>query len=331
MAKKVVTANAEKIVCLGGGVGTANLIRGLKKYFKDITVIVSMADEGGSAGRLRRLYKVHPVGDLVSCMAALSQNEILSKLLTYRFPGKRYAKKDSLLDGHKLGNLIVIGAIQSTGNFNKAMHFVQQVFNIEGNFLPATLEKVYISAKTIEGKRVFGEEKIDQGKYKGKKILDKVFLHPKNVKASSQVLKKIKEADVIIAGPGDLYTNLLPVLIVPKIAIAIKKSKAKKIYIANVANKPFETKNYRIDDYIKSIIKHLDFFPFEKILVNNNLSYEIPSKYHYKFLEPDSILDKNVLLIKRDLVDKNFPLYHDSRKLAKALNILIYSKSIKWF
>ncbi len=265
-----------KIVCLGGGIGTANLIRGLRKYFKNITVIVSMADSGGSAGRLRRLYKIHPVGDLVSCMSALSDDKILSDLLMYRFPGERFSDSDSKLNGHKLGNLILAAAIKSTGSLTKAINSMQHIFNIEGHFLPATKDRVSIYAKTIEGKRVFGETEITRGKYEGKKVIDMVFLKPKNAQVSPQVIKDMLSADVIIAGPGDLYSNLLPVLLVPGIYKSILRSKAKKIFIANVANKPFETKNYLINDYINAIKKHIGIFPFDTILANKNLDVKMP-------------------------------------------------------
>lgn len=313
MAKKI------NVVCLGGGIGTANLIKGLKNYYKNITVVVSMADSGGSAGRLRRLYKVHPVGDIVSCMAALSNNTVLSDLLSYRFPGERFSNRDSQLSGHKLGNLLLVGAIKSSGNFKKAIRSIQHVFNINGTFLPATKDKVTISAKTVEGKRIFGETKITRGKYQGKKVIDKIFLRPKNAKVSLEVIKNINDADVIVAGPGDLYTNLLPVLIVPGIGTAIDKSKAKKIYISNVANKPFETKNYVIDDYVNSIIKHIGSFPFNIIIANKNLGIEIPKKYNYKLLTPKLKIYKEIKLVKADVVNKRFPLYHDSLKLAKAV------------
>lgn len=318
MAKKI-TAE-KKIVCLGGGIGTSNLIRGLKKYFKNITVVVSMADSGGSAGRLRRLYKVHPVGDLVSCMASLSDDKILSNLLTYRFPGERFAKSDSVLSGHKLGNLIVVGAIKSTGDFKKAMHFIQHVFNIQGKFFPATTDKLSIYVKTKDGKRIFGEDEIARGKYEGKKVIDGVFLRPKNARASKEAVKSIKEADLLVVGPGDLYTNLLPVLIVPEIAKAIKKSKAKKIYIANVANKPYETKNYEIGNYIDSIKKHIGEFPFNTVVMNNNISLTMPKKYRYKFLVPENLPNiSGVKVVFGNVVDKNFPLYHDPGKLAKVV------------
>lgn len=317
MAKKL------KIVCLGGGIGTSNLIRGLKKYFSDITVVVSMADSGGSAGRLRRLYKVHPVGDLVSCMASLSDNDTLSKLLTFRFPGKRYSQ-DRILDGHKLGNLMVVGAIQETGSLNKAIKSLQELFRIKGKFLPATEKKVSIFAKTIEGKRIYGEDTIDQGKYKGKKFLERIYLSPKGARASKEVIKSIKSADVVIAGPGDLYTNLLPVLIVPGIQAALKRSKAKRIFIVNVANKPFETKNYGIIDYIKSVEKHTGHFSFQTVVVNSNINLSIPRKYNYKFVEPNSTRSlKYPKFVYKDLIDKRFPLYHDSSKLAKLVKQLV--------
>ena len=147
MANKKVNGKL-KIVCLGGGIGTVNLIKGLKKYFSNITVVVSMADEGGSSGRLRRLYNIPPPGDLISCMAALSC-EPIGKLLTYRFPGNRYAK-DYYLEGHKLGNLMAVAARDSKGSFEKAINFLQKIFNIKGNLLPVSSDNVSISIKTIE-------------------------------------------------------------------------------------------------------------------------------------------------------------------------------------
>ncbi|MGH7246323.1 MAG: gluconeogenesis factor YvcK family protein, partial [Candidatus Levyibacteriota bacterium] len=163
MANKLTSFFREKkIVCLGGGVGTVNLISGLKKYTKNITVVISMADEGGSAGRLRRLYNIFPPGDLISCMAAMSKNTKLpiKELLTYRFNGNRYGKDEHLV-GHKLGNLMMVALRDITGDFEKAIATLQKMLSVEGTFFPATNDAVSISAKTIEGKEIFGEEKID--------------------------------------------------------------------------------------------------------------------------------------------------------------------------
>lgn len=325
MADKKIIKNSigrKKIVCLGGGIGTVNLIKGLKDYTKNITVVVSMADEGGSSGRLRRLYKIFPPGDLVSCMAALStrEKETVSDLLTYRFPGDRYGK-DEELAGHKLGNLIMAGLYETVGDINKAISSFKKIFGICGNFYPATKQQVSISAITVEGKEIYGEESIDLGKYDGQRILEKVILHPENVEASDEAIRSMRKADLIIAGPGDLYTTILPVLIVPGIMKALQESKAEKIFIVNVANKPFETKGYSILDYIKAIKDHLGFFPFEKVLTNTNYKIKIPEKYNYTYVDGQKLNSEKVKfnLVGRDLVKDDFPLYHCPKKLAKAV------------
>lgn len=309
-----------KIVCLGGGIGTVNLIKGLNEYFSDISVVISMADDGGSSGRLRRLYNVPPPGDLVSCMAAfvLRSNPAISEMLKYRFSGNRYGK-DADLSGQKLGNLIMIALRDITGSFDKAIDLFQKTFDIKGVFLPATSQTVNISAETIEGKKIYGETKIDLGKYRGKRILERVYLEPRDAKANPRVLKSIEEADIIIGGPGDLYTTILPVLIVPLVKEALRKSKARKIFIVNVTNKPFETKGYGVRDYVLAIKRHLNVFPFGKILVNSNLRPAIPSKYNYKYVDFEANDYEDIEIIKADLIDEKFPLYHDSAKLAKTI------------
>ena len=306
---------------MGGGIGTVNLIKGLKKYFDNIVVVVSMADDGGSSGRLRRLYNIAPPGDLVSCMAAYAKGKgsYLSELLTYRFAGDRYAR-DAELSGQKLGNLIMVAMRDITGSFDKAISVFQSTFGVKGVFLPATSENVNISAKTIEGKRIYGETKIDLGKYSGKRILERVFLEPEDAKANLKVIRNIKTADIIIAGPGDLYTTILPVLIVWEIKEALKNSKALKIFIVNVTNKPFETKGYNVDNYINAIRKHLGYFPFDKVIVNTNFSAPIPKKYSYHYVDINSVVNSNKFkIIRRDIVDENFPLYHNPSKLAKTV------------
>lgn len=315
----------KKIVCLGGGIGTVNLIKGLKKYSNSISVVVSMADEGGSSGRLRKLYNIFPPGDLVSCMAAFldDKDEALSKLLTYRFPGDRYGANETL-GGHKIGNLLMVAMQQMLhGDFYKAIEQFQKTFGIPGTFFPATKDCVSISAKTIEGKMIYGEENIDLGKYNGKRVLDEVYLNPKNAKAGQGVIKALEKAEIIIAGPGDLYTTVLPVLIIPEIQEALKKSNAKKIFIVNVANKPFETRNYTISDYIQAITKHLGTFPFKTVIANNNYLINIPKKYKYTYVYPQKSSKagfQSVSIVEKDLVNDTFPIYHSSEKLAKAVS-----------
>lgn len=308
----------KKIVCLGGGIGTVNLINDLKNYPCEITVVVSMADDGGSAGRLRRFYSVPPPGDLVSCAKALSSaDSLMCQLLTYRFSGNRYGS-DYSLPGHKLGNLILVALTSITGDFNKALLELQRMFKTRGRILPSTIENISIWAKTTVGEKVNGEENIDLGKFKGK--IDKLYLNPVSPKVPSEVIEAIQQANVIIAGPGDLYTTTLPVLLVPDIFSTIQKSKAQRIFIMNIANKPFETKDYKVSDYIQAIIKHLKVFPFEVLIINNNNSLTIPKKYHYQYVKDDLLKsESNLKILKDDLINEEFPIYHDSRKLAKLL------------
>ena len=309
----------KKIVALGGGIGTVNLIKGLKNFTNDVTVIASMADDGGSAGRIRRLFSMPPPGDLVSCIAAFSDaGDVLKKLLTYRFAGERYSS-DGSLGGHKLGNLMMVALTGVTGDFNKALEEMQRIFKTRGKILPATVDPVTIWAETSVGERVDREENIDLGRFTG--LIEKLHLKPENPKASKGVKEALAAADVIVAGPGDLYTTILPTLLVPEIRDAIKDSKAKKIFIVNVANKLFETPNYKVNDYMEAITKHCGSPLFGYVFMNRKISLKIPSKYErqYELVPLDYSKSKNYSVIEKDLIDDKFPLYHDSIKLAKAV------------
>lgn len=313
--------SAIKIVCLGGGVGTVQLLRGLRDYSREITVICSMADDGGSGGRLRRLYSVPPPGDLINCLAALSDAEpAIRDLLTYRFTGDRYGEDHSLV-GQKLGNLILVALTKMTGDFSKALGIVHEIFSSHGKILPATLENVSISAKTVEGKIIEGEQKIDLGEYSGTRVLDRVYLKPKTAHAPQEAQNALKKADLVIAGPGDLYTTILPVLLVPAIAEGIKNSRAQKIFIVNVANKPFETTGYRVSDYLISLKRHLGRNLFKYVLVNNNFGPKLPRKLNYQYVKIDTPgkLISGVKIVLADLIDLDFPLYHHPQKLARTV------------
>lgn len=308
-----------KIVCLGGGIGTVQLLRGLRTITHNITVVVSMADDGGSAGRLRRLYSVPPPGDLINCLAALSNAEpILSDLLTYRFSGNRWGRDDSLA-GQKLGSLIFVALTKLTGDFNKALEEMQRIFRSHGVIYPATLENVSIWAKTSEGKIIQGEEKIDLGKYAGKREIAEVHLEPEKNTTPEPVKLALSEADIIIAGPGDLYTTVLPLLLVTDIGEALKKTKAERIFMVNIANKPFETPHYKASDYVGAVQRHLGAFPFDAVILNNNQAPKIPAKLHYQYVLTDAEMIKKTYNIKVrlvDLVDETFPLYHKPEKVA---------------
>ncbi len=313
-----------KFVCLGGGIGTVNVLRSLKQYSHDISVVVSMADDGGSAGRLRRLFSIPPPGDLMNCLAALSEAEpLVKKLLTYRFAGNRWGRDDSL-GGQKLGNLILVALTNITGSFENGLKEAQRLFLCHGKIIPATKENVSIWALTADGRKIIGEQNIDLGKYNGSRSLERVYLIPKTATASSEAIEAILKAEVVIAGPGDLYTTILPVLLVPGIKQALLKTKAKKIFIVNVANKPFETPNYSVFDFVEAVKKHLDFFPFDFLLTNNNYQPSIPPKLKYTYVRYNNKkIQAKVKIIKKNLVDENFPLYHDPNKLGRNIMNLL--------
>lgn len=314
----------KKIVAIGGGTGLSTLLRGLKKYNFDITAIVTVSDSGGSSGRLRRDYGVLPPGDIRNCILALSTEEsLMNKLMNYRFSGK------SEISGHSLGNLLLLALIQIEGDLPRAIKEISKILKVKGRVLPATLEQVNIVAETNEGKIIEGEVNIDLGTYKGKKKIKRIFLKPSHISGYSQSIQAIKEANYIVIGPGDLFTSVLPNLLIPDLSEAIKKSRALKIYICNVANKFTETHNFKVSDYLKKIKEHLGDNIFDIILVNNNFKIKLPLKERHTKVEIDKEEIKKYVpkIYTQDLIDNHNPLRHDPQKLANIL-ISIFNKKI---
>jgi uncharacterized cofD-like protein len=307
----------KRIVCLGGGRGTSSLLQGLRTYTDKLTVVTSMADDGGSSGRLRKVYNIMPPGDIVSCIAALIPDPELSALLTHRFPGTHKTSKE--LGGHKLGNLMMLAEIQRKGDFYKALDRLKEIFHVKADILPATDERTRLSAFTLDGRRLHSETTMDLAMYAEPHGLKKIYITPKNPKVNLKVLENIAKADLIISGPGDLYTNQMPVLVVPQIREALLKSKAKKLFILNIANKPFETKGYTLQNFVEAFTNHLGTFPFDIILANDNHEHSIPKKYHYKYIPVENDSAWPFRLVYDDLVDNDFPLYHNAGKLATAI------------
>ena len=311
----------KRIVCLGGGHGTSNLLRGLKYYDNHLTVVTSMVDDGGSSGRLRRAYNIMPPGDIISCIAALIPDEQkeLAELLIYRFPGDETT--DNAIDGHKLGNIIMLAEFLRTDDFYKGLEKTKQLFGITADLFPATDIRTDLSALTKDGRTIHTEETLDLAKYSEPYGLKKIFVKPEDAPVNQKMIQNILDADMIISGPGDLYTNQLPVLVIPQIKDALLKSKAKKVFILNIANKPFETKDFTLNDFIDAFTEHLGTFPFDVVITNNNHSLPIPSKYRYQYIVVDEELKQqnDFVLVEKDIVNEDFPLAHDSKKLAEAI------------
>jgi len=323
----------KRIVCLGGGSGgTSTLLRGLNDYNFHLTSITSMADDGGSSGRLRKAYGIMPPGNLISCIASLMPDDKaeLAELMMYRFPGND--RENKLLGGHKLGNLIMLAEMLRTKDIYKALEVTQKLLGVENaDILPATDERTHLSATTVDGRRIHTETTLDLALYAEPLGLKKIHIRPKSPKVNQKVLDNIAKADVIISGPGDLYTNQLPVLVIKQIRDAFLASKAKKIFILNVANKPFETRGYALNDFIQAFIDHLGSFPFDTIIANNNFKKTFPKKYRYDYVKINDkpIHQNEYKLVLEDLIEKDFPMHHDPKKLASVVVKHIYTSALK--
>ncbi|MFH7027734.1 MAG: uridine diphosphate-N-acetylglucosamine-binding protein YvcK [Heteroscytonema crispum UTEX LB 1556] len=233
-----------KIVVIGGGTGLSTLLRGLKTYSANITAIVTVADDGGSSGRLRQEFGVLPPGDIRNCLAALADEEkLLTELFQYRF------RAGDGLTGHSFGNLFLTAMSEITGDLERAVAASSKVLAVRGQVLPATLSDVRLWAQLADGRRIEGESSIPKA---GGNIV-KIGCLPANPPALPAAIKAIKEADYIIIGPGSLYTSLIPNLLVPEIADAIAASHSPRIYICNIMTQPGETQGYTVADHIRAI------------------------------------------------------------------------------
>ena len=306
-----------KIVTIGGGTGMSNLLRGLKNATSNITAIVTVADDGGSSGRLRRSLGILPPGDFRNCIAALADDEALTtQLFQYRFSKK---ENDDGLGGHSFGNLYITTMAAVTGSFEQALVESGRVLNIRGQILPSTLRDVTLYADLVaeaEGAtRVHGESAIPKAPYP----IERVHLEPDNPPAYPGAVRAILEADLIVLGPGSLYTSLLPNLLVPEIAQAIRVSPAPKVYICNVATQKGETDGYTLADHVAAFETHLGPGFLTHILVNNNLSHPLPTELRRDLVIPKLPDKMRYCLVEVDVIDEAGPWRHDSQKLARCL------------
>lgn len=313
-----------KIVVIGGGSGISVVLRGLKYLPVDLTAIVTVADDGGSSGFLRKEFDMPAPGDLRNVMVALSNVEPLTEeVFQYRF------KEDSFIGGHPLGNLLIIAMKELTGDIRTAVDRLRKLFNIKGKILPATTEKVILMAEKENGKIVEGESHIP---VIGEKI--KRVYYKDEVEAPEENLKALEEADLIIFGIGSLYTSIIPNLLLKGIKESLKKSKAKKIYICNAMQQPGETDGYTVSDHIKAINDNIGEGIIDSVIVDPR---DIPKDTleRYKSMNSDKVeLDRekikeyNVELIERDIleIDPKGMVRHHPYKLSA----IIYSLIDNW-
>lgn len=305
----------KKIVVIGGGTGLSNLLAGLKKNTDHLSAVVTMTDDGYSTGKLRRDLGTLPPGDIRQCMAALASDEsLVTKMFQYRF------SKGRGIAGHSLGNLLLVALENITGSFQEAVHQASHILAIKGKVLPSTFSEVGLKAKLKDGREILGEFNITKEGHRSP--IKRIYLKPSKVKANTEVLWEIQNADLIIIGPGSLYTSIIPNLLISEITRTIVKSKAKKIYIANIATERGETENYTIEDHIKALVKHSHEKVFDICLVNEHIVNEDEDSGELgkiKNITTDAKKIGRYKIIKADLVNPEKPLFHDREKLAEAI------------
>lgn len=316
-----------KIVAVGGGTGLSTMLKGIKKLTNNITAVVTVGDDGGSSGRLRHEMGVLPPGDIRNCIAALADDEdLVTKLFQYRF------KTGEGLEGHSFGNLFLTALCSITGNMVRAVQESSKVLSIRGRVLPSTLDDMKLAAELEDGTIVRGESSIPET---GKRI-KRLFTEPANCKALPDVLQAIKEADLIILGPGSLYTSVIPNLLIREISQAISKSSAKKIYVCNIMTQPGETTGYTASEHIKAILDHAGCPDMiESVLVNNSLPDDLSPDYaaansYPVVVDVDKIKALNINVVATRLYEENEEKYvrHSPSRLARAISYW-YKKQLK--
>lgn len=316
-----------KIVAVGGGTGLSTMLKGIKNLTNNITAVVTVGDDGGSSGRLRHEMGVLPPGDIRNCIAALADDEdLVTKLFQYRF------KTGEGLEGHSFGNLFLTALCSITGNMVKAVQESSKVLSIRGRVLPSTLDDMKLAAELEDGSVVKGESSIPET---GKKI-KRLFTEPENCKALPGVIQAIKEADLIILGPGSLYTSVIPNLLIKEISAAISKSQAKKIYVCNIMTQPGETTGYTASEHIQAIIDHAGYPNIiDSVLVNNSLPDDLSPDYEQAnsfpvIVDTDVIKTKNINVVCTRLYEENEEKYvrHSPSRLARAISYW-YKKQLK--
>ncbi len=307
----------KNIVVIGGGTGTFTVLSGLKAYPVNLTAVVSMADDGGSTGLLRDEYGVLPPGDVRRALIALSgSSDILRNLFTYRFPS-------GSLKGHSFGNLFLTALEKTTGSFSEALTEASRILNIQGEVVPVTLDNVRLIAQLSDGKVVKGEKNIDVPKSFKRASIAGVWLEPKG-KINPRVKEILNRADLIVIGPGDLYTSIVPNLLVRDVAQAIRKSKARKIYVGSLMTKFGETHGFGPQDFIKAIEKYLGRGVLDIVIFNSRRPkprlLKKYSKERAEFVDVKNLkLSKGPKILKIDVLDGDKFIRHNADKLAKVI------------
>lgn len=313
----------QKIVVIGGGTGLSMLLRGLKEYPVDLTAIVTVADDGGSSGRLRDELEMPPPGDIRNVIVSMANTEpLLEELFQHRFTRGDY------LTGHSLGNLLLVALQEITGSFKSAVRELSRVLAIRGQVVPVSEEMVGLVAKMRDGSLVHGESRIPEADGS----IQKVFLEPARVRPTPEALEALAKADMIVVGPGSLYTSVLPVLLVEEIVATMRDSVAPKVYISNIMTQKGETARYTASDHVKAIYNHVGNDLFDTIICHTG---DIPADMGAKYdaqgaelvkLDMDKLKRLRMRVIAKDLSVHHTYYRHDSRKVSREVIRLLNNK-----
>jgi uncharacterized cofD-like protein len=310
-----------RVVALGGGTGLSTLLRGMKEVTANLTAVVTVTDDGGSSGRLRSELDVLPPGDVRNCILALAEDEArMAGFFQHRFWGP------SDLSGHSLGNLLLVGLEQATGGFDRAIEAMGQILNVRGQVLPATLAKTHLAAEMEDGEWIEGETRLTADPRR----IRRVRLSTPNVPPHDRVIEAIETAELILLGPGSLFTSLVPNLLVEGIAQALAASGAEKILVANLMTQPGETEGFSLRGHLRILAEYVDLRSFDTVLVNDSLpSQEILDAYRADDSEPvaNDLGEENEYalavvtadLLGTALLEGKTTVKHDPAKLARAI------------
>lgn len=307
-----------RIVAVGGGTGLSMLLSGVKNITNNLTAVVTVGDDGGSSGRLRESMGILPPGDIRHCITALADDEdLVNKLFKYRFDNGEG------LEGHSFGNLFITALCAITGDMVSAVRASSNVLSIRGRVLPSTLDDMKLVAEMEDGRIIHGESTIPEAHGKIKQL----YTEPANCKALEDVIQAIRGAELIILGPGSLYTSVIPNLLIKEISEEIAKSKAKKIYVCNIMTQPGETDNYTVSDHLKALIKHAGSNKIvDAVLVNNYLPENLADKYQKSGSYPvkidtQEIRKMGIKIVAKKLIEnsKEGLVRHSSNRVARAV------------
>ena len=295
-----------RITIIGGGTGLPSLIRGIKHYSHNITAIVTMADDGGSSGRLRSELGIQPPGDIRNCLVALADSEaVMQQLMDYRFTS------DGQLNGHSFGNMLIAALAGIGGDFSRAVEIAGDLLAIRGRVVPSTPADVTLLATTEAGEALVGETNVAGASSR----LVSLSLSPPNPPAHPDALAALHEADLIIIGPGSLYTSIVPNLLIPGIAQGVAHSKALKIYICNVAEEPRQTEGYSVHDHLEVVRRYTGPGSVQAVIANSRIPTG-PTPAGLDFIKSRQTWNDEALLIEADVIDQTATARHDPEKLA---------------